>query len=212
MVKLTGPLNSTAASGTLAGTITFHQSRSRTSLRKKAQPKHPRTRLQIACQASLKFLSQEWKTFTDEQRATWAQASNDPKRCPYTNYIAVNFNRLRTQRFPSMTWPPNATTQTWVTVSYWQVCGVRQVEYFIDYTGLWKDAWGNCIYRSNFHPGSYQFPYLVAIIPTKTKEVFSWIDTPLPVDNYSYRSRIFSIDGHFYHGSHITGPCTVKDH
>ncbi len=105
MVKLTGPVLSRAASGTLGNALTFQKSGKSHTLRKKPTPKQPRSGLQVSMRAMMSFLSKQWKNITPYQNS-WANAyPHEPDLNNYNAYIRFNLERWRTRRPPTQGYP-----------------------------------------------------------------------------------------------------------
>lgn len=195
MVKLTGPLYSVSASGTLRNLITFNHQPRATTLRRKPRPKHPRTGPQVAVQAALKFVTQQWATLSDDQKATWAAADTTTRASAYTNYVRINTRRIRSIKGPGMTWPVEDTGETTNNWIVGQNCHVRQnfVIHFI--WGDPKNTWGFMIFRKPLTIPEPDFQYLIAIVRPEPAIVHAYIDSPLDPIVYRYRSCPFTVDG-----------------
>lgn len=111
MVKLTGPGLAKAASGTLAGQLTFSNWKGRAYLKKHRKPKQPRTGGQVGMRAMLAFLSAQWTEISAEDQATWADLAASSSISPFNAYQKVNLGRWRNFQRPSQAHPATEDDQ-----------------------------------------------------------------------------------------------------
>lgn len=109
MVKLTGPMHSTTALGTVAKTLIFSQSKNTNYMKTHAAPKNPKTDLQVSVRALVKFLSENWKTLSLAQQQSWFLKATSKNIHLYHAYIGANQSRWTTFRAPSKQDPATET-------------------------------------------------------------------------------------------------------
>lgn len=93
MVKVTGPMMSIDASGTLAKTLVFGKWKGRNVVRSHAIPANPKTAGQVSTRAMMKFLSQSWTNLTTAQKATFDELAATYAISPFNAYVRENMNR-----------------------------------------------------------------------------------------------------------------------
>ncbi len=125
MVKLTGPMLSRAASGTLAGQLTFGFSGTTPTLRKKPTPKQPRSGLQISMRAMMTFLSKQWKNLTTNQQETWNLCGTHKQLDAYHRYLGHNLERWRNKTPPTKEYPAAEQGDSAIFPVYDAIGGVR---------------------------------------------------------------------------------------
>ena len=103
MPRLTGPLHSDAASGTLAGQLTFQRHRGSTIVRIKPTPRQPNSTAQNAIRATTKALMRIWQTLTPDQRYQWAALAAQTNIATNNAFFSTNWQRHRHALDPIMT-------------------------------------------------------------------------------------------------------------
>lgn len=192
MVKLTGPLISIEASGTLGKLLTYNRQPRGTTLRRKPQPKHPRTKAQVAVQAALTFVTQQWKNRSQAEQDSWDHADFVDAVSPYTNYVKFNCQRIRAVLPPIVEYPydvPRATCQGWSKFATAQYRSIRLA--WICYAAL-AQSWGLVIFRRTapWPPAIFENLCHVGIMDDAL--VHTHVDGPLEPGTYSYRFQAFS--------------------
>lgn len=205
MVKLTGPLISIEASGTLAKLLTYNQQPRGTTLRKKPQPKHPRTKAQVAVQAALTFVTQQWKNRSQAEQDTWDHPDFIDAVSAYTNYVKFNCQRIRAVLPPIVEYPydvPRNTCQSYVPVAIGQT---RRVYLWWRCKGVLAQTWGLFIFRgpSPWPAGTFENLCHVGIMDDALPH--DHYDHHLEPGTYSYRWQAFSLYGR------LGGPVYLND-
>lgn len=72
MARVTGPLMSFDASGTLAKSMVFAKWRGRNYVRRHAIPANPRSINQIGIRSMFAWLAQEWKLLASGDHTAWS--------------------------------------------------------------------------------------------------------------------------------------------
>ena len=72
MARVTGPLMSLDASGSIGKAITFAKWRGRNYVRRLVVPSNPKSALQVAMRASLRFITQSWAALSVANQNQWA--------------------------------------------------------------------------------------------------------------------------------------------
>ena len=193
MARVTGPLMSIDASGSIAGAIVFSKWRGRNYVRRHAVPSNPRTPGQVAARAIMAFCGREWDALGDPAKGTWLEAADSAKISAFNQYVKINARNWRDQMMPSQDSPAeriivgDAPTAIDLTASGRQVL----VEITLaDDTGIW----GIAICRSlitGFTPAAVN---AVWILPASVTPRL-WVDGPLVPGTYYYSAFAFSTDG-----------------
>ncbi|KKM52354.1 hypothetical protein LCGC14_1554900 [marine sediment metagenome] len=102
MVKLTGPLHSTRASGKLGKAIQFGNWNNRWYAGIRRRPKQPRTRPQLAARIFMGGIAKLWNGLTPAQQASWQQHPAAAATSAYHAYLQENSNRY--QKMPNRRW------------------------------------------------------------------------------------------------------------
>jgi hypothetical protein len=93
MPKVTAPLFSLEASGTIADLLTFRESRRGPVVVKKSQPTGEPSISQLAIRATTKALMQIWPLLSPDQVERWDAAPGDPHLAANNKYLIENWQR-----------------------------------------------------------------------------------------------------------------------
>jgi len=103
MARVTGPLMSMDASGTVAGAIVFSRWKGLPYVRRHAIPSNPRSAKQISMRAMMSFLSRNWAT-TVTPGADWIPPASTRHMSAFNLYIGDNQAAWRSFKAPSTTY------------------------------------------------------------------------------------------------------------
>ena len=190
MARVTGPLMSFDASGTIAGAAVFSRWRGRNYVRRHAVPSNPKTGPQTAVRSNMKFLGAQYKLLPIDP-LLWVDLADAGKFSEFNAYVQFNMRRSRLAAAPVAdpatigTVPPAAPTVAGTP-------GTRSATLVITPNGVPAD-WGYLIYRSLLADPSSDWSNLIAVIPGVASETY--VDSPLLADTYIYAVRAFSQDG-----------------
>jgi len=194
MVKLTGPGLSSAASGSLADTITFSKCKGQHYLRKHSKPANPRTAPQTSPRAIMRFLSQAWTALPDPQKASWQPRATTLNVSPYHAFLHANLRRWSQFRAPSQTDPASETgTQPYAT--FFKCYGGSGCAYIELKIYTLHNGWGFILFRSTaptFPTGPTNALRLFPITETGT---IYYTDPDLTPGTYYYNARHFTTEG-----------------
>lgn len=195
MVKLTGPMHSHRASGTLANVLTFGKTGNTNTLRKKPRPSALPTGLQISIRAMLAFLSKQWSSLSAADIATWHNIFEDPTIPNYNNFIAYNITRWRNFKTPTKAYPP---AETGFPAFYQTLSATGAVRHVTLATALQTnpaDNWGVIIHHSPTAPPTCKLENAKFIIHIDTLTTINTTHQPLPAGTHYYLQSMFTIDG-----------------
>jgi len=193
MARVTGPLMSFDASGSIAGAVVFSKWRGRNYVRRHAVPSNPRTTAQLAARSIIAFLGAQWASLAANIQATWLDGSEALKISPFNEYVRVNARNWRDQLAPSQATPTARDKTAGTNALGSPTVGGRQVS--VPYTfSEGSDDWAICLCRSmvtGFTAGPSNVVQIVAV--ADSTDVF--VDGPLEPGVYYYKSFVFAEDG-----------------
>ncbi len=209
MVKLSGPLHSIEASGSLAGSITFNKSRTGATLRKKPQPKHPQTPTQQAIQAILRFVTRQWSTLTPNEQTSWVAADPNPRISAYSKYVAFNTARSRNLLGPTKAYPPALTGDYCERLQWWTEGKVRHIDHHYRNVLPLNQNWGICLFTKLTDDPSFSIEYLTELLIADDFQHHYWTQTPMNAASYRIRLHRFTTDGQLETTDHLGRRITV---
>lgn len=187
MVKVTAPVMSLDASGSLGNAIVFSKWKGRNYVRTRVIPSNPKSGGQTGVRAMFKFLTQIWDSISDAAKATWEDRADDMVVSTFNAFISYNQNRWRNFQVPSVEdpaievgTPPTGPTGVAtpgvrsMTIVLTDTVTPPDFAYLIfrSLTGTFTLAWDNCI----------------AVVPWSLAATTTYIDTPLEPDQYFYNA------------------------
>jgi len=193
MARVTGPLMSFDASGTVAGAIVFAKWRGRNYVRRHAVPSNPRTPGQIAARAIIAFLGKLWDSLGDEPKASWEEGAESLKISPFNQYIGINARNWRDQMVPSMGTPAERTLVGDPPAAIAGVVSGRQVILTVTLADV-TNIWGIVVCRSLVTGFTATAGNAIGIIEA-WNDPLVWVDGPLAPGTYYYKAFAFSTDG-----------------
>jgi len=98
MPKVTGPLMSISASGTVAGTVNYRETKRGSIARIHSQPSGDPSSEQLSIRAINKQVSQAWASVSTEERETWSERAEAQSYSTFNAFFVENFNRVKTGR------------------------------------------------------------------------------------------------------------------
>ena len=193
MARVTGPLMSFDASGTVAGAIVFAKWRGRNYVRRHAVPSNPRTPGQIAARAIIAFLGKLWTSLGDEPKASWEEGAESLKISPFNQYIGLNARNWRDQMVPSQATPAERTLVGDPPAAIAGVVSGRQVILTVTLADV-TNIWGIVVCRSLVTGFTATAGNAIGIIEA-WNDPLVWVDGPLAPGTYYYKAFAFSTDG-----------------
>ena len=194
MVKVTGPLFSMGASGSIGGSITFSRWKGRPYVRQLVIPSNPRSGGQVTNRAMMTFQTQAWAALTAGNKASWSDLADQNTISTFNAYVKRNMLRQSTFSPPSKEDPAAEAGTPATLTTFTATGGVREIVLDLDLTAL-DDNWGVVIFRSTttgFTPGLTNMIFAKLLASTDPIQV---VDTPLDPDDYFYDAKCFSDDG-----------------
>jgi hypothetical protein len=102
MVKVSAPMLSMDASGTIGKAAVFSKWKGRNYVRSHVVPHNPKSAGQIGVRSMFKFLAQEWNGLGSTPKGTWSEIATALNISGFNAYIRTNQRRWRNFRAPSM--------------------------------------------------------------------------------------------------------------
>lgn len=195
MVKLRSPMLSTAASGTLAGRLTFGKLRGTSYARNKPTPKQPNSLLQLATRAMFQFLTANWHNLTAAQQATWSDAFPSTDISNYNAFIKYNLERWRSFHGPTKAYPETLDGTPPTIGGAGAVGGVRHIDHAVMPAINPGDNWGFLILRRLDTQPPAQLQYCKHLILAEEAKLHHWTETPLPAGTHKMLDIPFLSEG-----------------
>lgn len=190
MAKITGPLMSLDASGSVASTITFSKWKGRNYVRQTVTPSNPKTPGQTANRAMFGFLASAWKNLGATPQGSWEDAAKQLNASPFNAYSQRN----------QKNWTQNVTPQENAVVtpgagpgtvtSLTAAGGVRQITLTLT-PNVANDNWGVIVYRNattGFVPSKND---VIIVREYDATAPINIDDTNLTPGTYFYRIAMF---------------------
>lgn len=194
MARVTGPLMSIDASGTLGKTLTFAKWKGRNYVRERVIPANPKSALQTGVRSMMSFLSQMWQGIAALDKATWDTLAETKAISAFNAYVSENLTRWQnffspTEAFPAAeaSTPLTITTQTLTGAA-----GYATVE--LTPSGA-SDIWGLLIFRDTAEITAPSWANCIAVIEADGANPVTHVDSPLAAGTYHYRSAVINTDG-----------------
>ena len=196
MVKVTAPLFSLGASGSVGKSIVYASWKGRNYVRQLVIPSNPQTGGQVGNRAMFTFQTQAWFALSTANKATWETLADQYTISTHNAYIKRNMKNWSTFGSPSYEDPATETGTPATLTTFTATGGVREVVLDLDLTAL-DDNWGVCVFRSttsSFTPSITNMVFAKLLVTTDPIQI---VDTPLDPDTYYYDAKCFSNDGVF---------------
>lgn len=193
MVKLTAPMMSLAASGTIGKAATFSRWKGRAYARERVVPANPQSALQVSMRSMLKFLAQDWVNVGATPQASWAELAAAGQYSPFNAFISKNQARWRQFNPPSQTYPAAETGTLPVATLDSATAGERHIDLTFTITTL-NDVWGVMIFRSGATFDT-AVGNCIAVLKIDATGTGTYTDSNLDPGDYYYDARFFTKEG-----------------
>jgi len=194
MVKVLGPMFSFEASGTIGKIATFSKWKGRPYVRQRVVPANPRSALQVATRAMMRFLSQAWTSVGSTPQGTWDDLAASAQISPFNSYVGRNQNRFREFQAPSQSYPAAETGTPPVATLDSATGGPSYIDVAFTITTL-NDVWGVMIFRSPTGTFTPSRANLIAVIPVDDTGALVYTDSGLAAGTYYYDAKFFTEEG-----------------
>lgn len=194
MVRVTGPMMSLSASGTIGGTLTFANWKGRAYARQRVNPKNPKSAAQLGVRAMMKFLANEWATIATLDQATYDAEAEARNISAYNEYISQNLARWQMFKSPSQA-TPAAEASTPLTVSDMTLTGgVNSITVELTPSAA-TGIWGFLLFRDAAEITAPSWNNCVAVLAADGASEITYVDSPLEPGTYHYRAAVINTDG-----------------
>jgi len=195
-MKVTAPLFSFDASGTLGGIITASKWRGRQYFRTRVIPSNPRSAGQTGIRAMWQFLSQQWAPSVDPgDQATWEDPAASDNVTSFNAYMRNNIRDWRSSLAPGMAFPVTRDLAPGTLGSVTTTVQGRNVnlDYAVTPNG---DEWGLAICRSTITGFTPDWSNTTKVLNAMTSPTqLQYTDGPLDPGTYFYSGFLFSTNG-----------------
>jgi len=187
MARVTGPLMSMDASGTIAGAIVFSRWKGLPYVRRHAIPSNPKSPKQTSVRAAMRFLTREWPLLTAPEVLAWEVLAETMHQSAFNRFCGMNAARWRSFLAPVAD-PTAAIAGTAPALPFvTPTGGVRMAQLQIT-AGANPPDLGWWIHRSPTAVFTPTFANLVGAIDLIAGDTF-FVDTPLAPADYYYQVR-----------------------
>jgi hypothetical protein len=142
----------------------------------------------------MKFLGNQWKTFTTLIKATWDAAAATTQVSPYNAYVAANLKRWQ-EFLPPTQANPAAAASTALTVSTHTFTGGKGLATLSLTPSAATSIWGFVIFRDVANIAAPNWNNAVAVVKANGVNAVSYTDSPLAAGTYHYRAAVINTDG-----------------
>jgi len=186
MARVIGPLLSMDASGAVGGSVVFSKWKGRNYVRRFVVPHNPRSALQVAQRAMLKFLAEAWSGFTIGNKATWDSLAAATNISPFNAYVSNNLNRHAQLNAPSVEYPETLAGVAPSAPTLVITGGVHNASVAIT-QGANAPDFGYYVYRKLGAAPSGLLSELIAVIEYDAAVTY-YSDSPLTAGTYHYKA------------------------
>ena len=194
MVKCYGPCMSLGASGTLADTVTFATWKGRPYARQRVVPSNPKSALQVAMRAMMKFLSQAWTDVGSTPQGSWDELAAAGQYSAFNAFVSKNMMLWREFTAPSQTYPNPGTGVEPVLTLDSATGGDGHADLTITVSTL-NDVWGLAIFRSPTGTFTPSLSNCIAVIPVDATGTLVYTDSGLAAGDYWWDAKSLSTEG-----------------
>lgn len=192
MARVTGPLMSMDASGTIGGSITFAKWKGRNYVRRRVVPHNPQSEAQTATRAMMRFLTQAWALISGGDQATWDDQAASEKISPFNRYIQVNMREFTQFLFPSTTYPIDRISTPPAALTVTATAGIHEVNGTLA-PGSPAPTWGLVVLLAAAITPARSDCQL--IIPAQAGATVSFTVPNVKSGNYTCQGLGFNLDG-----------------
>lgn len=196
MVKVTAPMLSEDARGSLGTAVNFSKHRGVNVARTIPKPINPRTATQVSARAMLAFLSTSWHNLPPFAQETWVAPSRSYGTTPFHAFLSLNLKAWNLANAPYQEYPKTGVAPVLRSPTVIITSAPKSLHLRIDDL-IPGPFWGWAIHRSLTLGFAGAHDNLIACIPRLATPTF-YTDAPLtPGLTYEYLVRAFALNGHW---------------
>lgn len=189
-MKVTGPMFSLSASGSIGGVVTAATWKGRPYFRQLVKPSNPKSAGQTATRAMWKYLTQVWNQLTTGEKSSYEVYANGTNITPFNAFLKWNMARWSQDAGPQ--WNYDATEAGTVSAGNLdlEAVGVKQVTFNVGVNPDPTTDVSIVIYRSTTTGFTPQHTNAVGVVFQAPTTTAMYIDTGLiSGTTYYYKSR-----------------------
>ena len=194
MVKLSGPMFSLDASGTIGGTVTFSKWKGRNYARERVIPANPKSGAQLGRRGMFKFLTQAWASVAAVDQATWQDLADQLIAAPFNAFISENMKDWHNFLAPCEATPATrigTPSDNALTAAAYEENRIK-----LSFAGsALGDAWGIAIFTKLDGAVTPAVGNCIIVDPDTTIAAHDVFWTPPTLGRWYFNSIAFSDDG-----------------
>jgi len=194
MARVTAPLLSLDASGTVGQTMTFAGWKGRNYVRQRVIPTNPRSPSQTGVRSMFKFLAQAWAGLLAAEKANYDAQAEALQLSSFNVFMKQNMDRWQLNQGPSKNSPAEETSSALTITTMSLTGGDGNVTVELTPSGG-TAIWGYAIYRSISEITTPNFTCCIAVIAADGANAVEYVDSPLDAGTYHYRAAALNDDG-----------------
>jgi hypothetical protein len=194
MARVTGPLMSIDASGTLADTLTFAKWKGRNYVRERVIPENPKSAEQTGCRMMMSFLAQIWYGLTAPNKATWDDMAETKQISAFNAFVGENLSRWQNVSSPTKQFPAAEASTPLTVTTQTLTGGIGHATIEITPSGA-TAIWGLLIFRDTAEITVPSWANCIAVLEADGANKVTHVDSPLEAGTYHYRTAVFNTDG-----------------
>jgi hypothetical protein len=194
MARVTGPLMSIDASGTLADTLTFAKWKGRNYVRERVIPENPKSAEQTGCRMMMSFLAQIWYGLTAPNKATWDDMAETKQISAFNAFVGENLSRWQAVHSPTKEFPAAEASTPLTVTTQTLTGGIGHATIEITPSGA-TAIWGLLIFRDTAEITVPSWANCIAVLEADGANKVTHVDSPLEAGTYHYRTAVFNTDG-----------------
>ena len=194
-MKVTGPMLSFGASGTIGGTATFATWKGRPYVRQTVIPSNPRSPGQTSQRAMMQFIAQQWKNLSGPDQASWMNLAQQGNFSTFNAYTKYNLQRWSNNLAPTEAFPANESLTEGTLTDFTATGATKSMLLTVDWNTV-DDNWGLMFTMVEGPAASHAKTDVIAVILGAGPADQLYTVTGLKAaQEYSFSVRPFSIDG-----------------
>jgi hypothetical protein len=194
MARVTGPLHSDTASGSIKGGLTFGAWKGRAYVRQTVTPANPKSAKQLGVRGMMRFLARAWAALSAPAKASWDTVAASKMISAYNAYLGENLMRWQEAKGPTQALPA-AEASTPLTVSAHTYTGGQGCASLSLTPSGATNIWGFIIYRDTAEITTPNWDKSVAVVAANGANPVTYTDSPLEAGTYHYRAAVINSDG-----------------
>jgi len=194
MVKVNAPAMSLDASGSLAGAIVFSKWKGRNYVRSLVRPSNPKSVLQVAVRAMMKFLAQNWVNVAGNEKTTWDTLAKATSISAFNAYVSENMTNWRQHLAPSMVTPATRVGTLATVTAFTATGGYRQAALALTVT-VGGTNWGAILHRTLTDVAPLTLATVIGVLYACDANIHNYTDTAVAPGTYYYWYHLFTTRG-----------------